>query len=121
MQRVEYQSTVSIKPDDLSLLDMIRECDQHNSAQIVTGFLRYDGKRFHHVMEGPNDVIIPLFETLRWDPRHHKVVVENYSSVEEREYSGFIFQYVASISPASPARATLPVFALVQSNLSQLY
>ena len=62
MLRIEYQSVVSLAPDDLGLLDLIRESDALNRDQVVTGFLHYDGKRFHQVMEGPEQVLTTMFE-----------------------------------------------------------
>lgn len=120
MLRVEYKSKVSISQDDLGLLDIIRECDRHDSDQIVTGFLRYDGTRFHHVLEGSDDVLGPLFEALRRDSRHHKISIEDYSFVDEREHSGFSFHYVASINPTSPTTVAPPIFALVEGNPAQI-
>lgn len=102
MLRIEYHSVVSLAPDDLGLLDIVRECDALSRDQIVTGFLHYDGRNFHQVMEGPEHVLAPMFEALRWDPRHHRVRVSDRSSIEKRTHSGFSFQYVANVGQATP-------------------
>lgn len=110
MLRIEYHSTVSLTPDDLGLLDIIRECDVLNRDQIVTGFLHYDGKHFHQVLEGPENVLATMFEALRWDPRHEKVRVTDRSIIETRNHIGFSFQYVAKVG--QPAACPKPLQVL---------
>ncbi len=114
MLRIEYHSVVSLGPDDLGLLDIIRECDVLNRDQIVTGFLHYDGKQFHQVMEGPEYVLASMFEALRWDPRHESVHVLDRSPLETRKHESFSFQYVANIFQANPPLERAQVLALVE-------
>ena len=113
MLRIEYHSVVSLAPDDLGLLDIIRECDALSRDQIVTGFLHYDGKQFHQVMEGPEDVLASMFEALRWDSRHEGVHVLDRSTIETRKHESFSFQYVASICRANPPLECAQALALV--------
>jgi hypothetical protein len=115
MLRIEYYSAVSLAPDDLALLDIIRECDVLDRDRIVTGFLHYDGRSFHHVMEGPENVLAPMFEALRRVPRHEEVRVSNRSNISKRQHSGFSFQYVASIGRATPTVEYVQSIALVES------
>ena len=116
MLRIEYLSEVSLTPDDLGLLDIIRECDALDRNQIVTGFLHYDGKFFHHVMEGPEFVLTPMLEALRWDLRHQKVNVSDRSTIEARQHSGFSFQYMARVDqPTSPPEGA-KFFGLIDSH-----
>lgn len=114
MLRIEYHSVVSLAPDDLGLLDIIRECDVLNRDQIVTGFLHYDGRHFHQVMEGPEHMLATMFETLRWDPRHEKVRVLDRSTIEDRKHFCFSFQYVASVRRVNPPSEHAQVFALIE-------
>ena len=115
MLRIEYLSEVSLTPDDLGLLDIIRECDALDRDQVVTGFLHYDGKFFHHVMEGPEFVLTPMLEALRWDARHQKVNVSDRSTIEAREHSGFSFQYVARVNLPTPPRERAKFFGLIEN------
>ncbi len=114
MLRIEYYSVVSLTPDDLGLLDIVRECDALNCDQVVTGFLHYDGKRFHQVMEGPEHVLTAMFEALRWDLRHEKVQISDRSMIETRDHSGFSFQYVASVNQTAPSRERAKFFGLIE-------
>lgn len=115
MFRIEYHSRVSFAPNDLALLDIIRECDVLDRDRIVTGFLRYDGRRFHHVMEGPENVLAPIFEALRWDLRHEEVRVLDRSNISRRQHLGFSFRYVASITPAPPTVEQAKLLAIVEN------
>ncbi len=114
MLRIEYHSVVSLTPDDLGLLDIVRECDALDRDKVVTGFLHYDGKRFHQVMEGPEHVLTAMFEALRWDLRHEKVQISDRSIIETREHSGFSFQYVANVNQSAPPREHAKFFGLVE-------
>ena len=115
MLRIEYLSEVSLTPDDLGLLDIIRECDALDRDQVVTGFLHYDGKFFHHVMEGPEFVLTPMLEALRWDLRHQKVNVSDRSTIEARQHSGFSFQYMARVNQPTQPRECAKFFGLVDN------
>ena len=115
MLRIEYLSEVSLTPDDLGLLDIIRECDALDRDQVVTGFLHYDGKFFHHVMEGPEFVLTPMLEALRWDLRHQKVNVSDRSTIEAREHSGFSFQYMARVNQPTQPREFAKFFGLIDN------
>ncbi len=115
MLRIEYHSVVSLASDDLGLLDIIRECDVLNRDQIVTGFLHYDGRHFHQVMEGPEHVLATMFEALRWDPRHEKVQISDRSVIEARKHIGFSFQYVARVGQPVSRRERVKFFALVEN------
>ena len=117
MLRIEYKSMVSLTPDDLALLDIIRECDDLDRDRVVTGFLHYDGRQFHHVMEGPENTLCPLFEALRWDWRHYRLRISDYSEIARRAHSGFAFLYVRDLgglgSNQGPRRSQM--FNLPQS------
>lgn len=119
MLRIEFESTVSLSPNDMGLLDLVRECDRYNRDRIVTGFLHYDGKRFHQILEGPEDVVTSLFETLRWDPRHHEVQITNRSAIEARRHADFSFRYVAQVKPRRSSKQPVPTFALFTNNPEQ--
>lgn len=97
MLRIEYESAVCFARDDVRLLDIIKECDELDRNQVVTGFLHYDGGHFRHVLEGPDHVIETLFTNLKSDPRHLIHRVSECSAVSSRDHTGFTFQYVNKI------------------------
>ena len=121
MLRIEYLSEVSLTPDDLGLLDIIRECDALDRNQIVTGFLHYDGKFFHHVMEGPEFVLTPMLEALRRDARHERVNISDRSTIEERKHSGFSFQYVARVNQPTQPRECAKFFGLIENRTPEAF
>lgn len=61
---------------DLSTLEAIRRESEANNARLgVTGVLLLGGGCFLQLLEGPRDVIAPLYGKIAIDPRHFQPIV----------------------------------------------
>ena len=60
---------------------------RNNPSIDVTGALLYSGGYFCQTIEGPEDSIEELFETIQMDGRHSDVTVLHFEPIEERGFS----------------------------------
>ena len=89
MKRLVYRSISTLEPDDARMLDIIRACDRDNEPAAISGLLWCDGRRFLHVIEGPDAAVNALFLKLRKDPRHHSLYVTEARRIETRSFPNF--------------------------------
>lgn len=68
---------------------------QNNNPSIgVTGALLYSGGYFCQVIEGPEEALEDLFETIQMDPRHGDVTVLHFEQIKERGFSDWSMAFV---------------------------
>lgn len=65
-----------------------------NPALGVTGALLYSGGYFCQVIEGPQEAIEELFETIQMDDRHGEVTVLHFEPIEERGFDDWAMAFV---------------------------
>lgn len=64
-----------------------------NPALGITGALLYSGGFFCQVIEGPQEAIEELFETIQMDGRHADVTVLQFEPVEERGFDDWAMAF----------------------------
>ena len=76
---VAYYSKPICAFSDDELTDLWECASYFNERNYVTSGLYYDEQVFFHVLEGESEVIEPLIEMIRRDPRHtdFEIVIEN--------------------------------------------
>lgn len=62
---------------------------KNNPSIDVTGALLYSGGYFCQAIEGPEEPLEELFETIQMDPRHGDVTVLSFEEIEERGFSAW--------------------------------
>jgi hypothetical protein len=60
---------------------------KNNPAMDITGALLYSGGYFCQVIEGPEEAIEELFETIQMDDRHGSVTVLHFEPIERRGFA----------------------------------
>lgn len=60
---------------------------KNNPSMEITGALLYSGGYFCQVIEGPEETIEDLFETIQMDDRHGSVTVLHFEPIEKRGFS----------------------------------
>ncbi len=74
LSRLLYVSTASMQLDRAGF-DAIRDTAIARNSQCgITGLLVFNGVNFMQLLEGPQDNVDAVFESIRRDPRHHGVV-----------------------------------------------
>lgn len=81
--RLIYVSRSKIGGDLMKIRNLRVECKTLNECNGVSGALYLDNTTFFQVLEGQEDRISALFETIRVDPRHHDVAELERRFVDE--------------------------------------
>lgn len=68
------------------LLDILKVSRENNVAKDVTGLLLYKGGNFMQALEGPDDVVMALYEKIKKDPRHKDVSIISTEQIQKRQF-----------------------------------
>ncbi|WP_412972232.1 BLUF domain-containing protein [Glaciecola sp. MF2-115] len=89
--KLSYISKNSISGDkqeiQLQIESILKAATKNNIRLGITGALLYSGGYFCQVIEGEEDCIEELFETIQQDSRHTQVTVLNFETSEKRSFS----------------------------------
>jgi len=72
---------------DEQIKTILAAAHKNNPALGVTGALLFSGGYFCQVIEGEEEVLEDLFETIQMDDRHGEVTVLQFEPIEERGFS----------------------------------
>ncbi|MBF7073283.1 BLUF domain-containing protein [Glaciecola sp. MH2013] len=91
MYRITYISKSEVAGDKESVkaqIESILSSATKNNPELgITGALLYSGGYFCQVIEGEEDNIEELYETIQMDPRHSDVTILNYEACEGRIFT----------------------------------
>lgn len=91
LYNLAYISKNTIKGNAAEIKEQIRDilaaAHRNNPAVGVTGALLYSGGYFCQVIEGPEEVLEDLFESIQMDGRHGDVTVLHFQPIEARGFS----------------------------------
>ncbi len=86
MIHLAYVSTATRLMSTADLADLLDECREFNVRHDITGMLLYKDRSFLQVLEGDEDVTVPLYDRIRRDRRHEKVKTLFMSDVVRRDF-----------------------------------
>lgn len=93
MKRITYLSRSHCSANDVRLLSLIRQCDQHNKALGLSGQLYITANHFLQTIEGGDEDVDNLFATIRLDDRHSDIhIIEEAFDCRQR-YAGYAIAY----------------------------
>ena len=78
--------------DDLATL--LKHASGRNQALGITGLLLHRDDSFFQVLEGDADSVRQVFESIRQDPRHHRIQVLFEGPIESREFTDWRMGFV---------------------------
>jgi hypothetical protein len=84
-----YVSRAPEHYDERMLHDIQRAAVRRNREVGVTGMLLHLDGWFLQLLEGPANVVNPLYETIRNDPRHTDAIVLHRGAARERLFPGW--------------------------------
>lgn len=91
LYNLAYISKNAIKGDadhiKAEITKILASAHKNNPEKGVTGALLYSGGYFCQVIEGPEDVLEELYETIQMDDRHGDVTVLHFQPIEARGFS----------------------------------
>lgn len=83
---------MSMSPDGFfepELKELLQQARLKNNALGVTGMLVYCGWEFIQILEGEEDVVKDLYQTIFNDPRHRSVEVFYQGAIQQRAFTGW--------------------------------
>lgn len=89
-----YGSSTSYTMGNDELLHILTKARLKNRQLGITGMLLYKGGNFLQVLEGEEDVVVPLFETIKKDPRHYNVELIAQREMKERAFAEWEMGFV---------------------------
>jgi Sensors of blue-light using FAD len=63
--------------------DIVSKARIHNTTHDIHGFLMFDQRRFHQIIEGPISEVDALFERIKADQRHKNVLLLKREMIEK--------------------------------------
>lgn len=94
MLQLIYTSVATVAFSDDDLNELLFKSRRKNEAADITGMLLYDRGTFLQVLEGPDQAIKDLYDTIRKDPRHERQIVLSERNINEREFSQWRMGFV---------------------------
>jgi hypothetical protein len=82
-----YASAASRSLSKQELLDLLKLARDRNAAREITGMLLYADGTFFQVLEGEEDVVMPLFDHICTDPRHARVLTVVKEVISARSFA----------------------------------
>ena len=90
-----------------ALRELLSKARTFNSSVGISGLLLYHEQSFFQILEGPAEVVIPLFTRIERDPRHERVLLlSKKENGEERNFAAWSMGFIDVDSMA----AKLPGF-----------
>lgn len=99
-----YSSTAVRKMESEDLTNLLEISRANNKRRGITGMLLYKDGCFMQMLEGDQDEVRNLFETIRQDSRHESVVEIVSDPVQERSFSDWSMGFVDmdQVIPGAP-------------------
>jgi hypothetical protein len=96
-----YASSATSLLAEQDLIELLQKAREKNHRLGITGMLLYKGGNFLQVLEGNEDAVMPLYEVIQEDPRHHHVMTIAKRNVKERMFPEWQMAFVnlQSIDP----------------------
>ncbi len=89
-----YMSTAVGDVDDDILFDILSVSQQNNARNDISGLLLFGSGCFLQVLEGPDDAVGELYDTILSDTRHKDLVLIEDISVEEQLFGAWSMAYL---------------------------
>ena len=89
--------------DDFSASDLVallRQCCEKNVQLDISGMLLYKDGNFMQVLEGPDEAVGRLIQTIDADRRHKGIIRLEERQIEERQFSGWAMAFHNLRDPA---------------------
>jgi hypothetical protein len=84
-----YCSQLASGLDDSELVAILETARANNARLDITRMLLFDSESFFQVLEGPAGNVRPLYEVIRADPRHEKVLKLIEEPIEQRDFGAW--------------------------------
>ncbi|WP_375256285.1 BLUF domain-containing protein [Yoonia sp.] len=97
MKRVMYFSAARAGLGEKEVDAIVAEAAKRNALHGVTGALGFNGQAFCQVLEGDEDTLDRLLESISRDPRHNDFKIVDVKKVETRAFPDWTMTRVDSL------------------------
>lgn len=88
-----YSSIRNENCTDEQIKNILASCEKHNPSKAITGVLVHSNNYFLQFLEGAEEEIMGLFNHIRKDKRHSKVILLNKGLIDERMFPSWHMGY----------------------------
>lgn len=92
LYQLVYSSARSPRCTDEEIQKILASCKKNNPSQDITGVLLHSNNYFIQYLEGTKD-IIKLYDLIKTDSRHSRVVMLSYGPIKERVFPSLHMGY----------------------------
>jgi hypothetical protein len=89
MYRLFYVSTKAEDIGEEEADKIASHASENNNIRNIVGALCFNGNHFGQVLEGPQEDVFKLLDTIRADPRHKDVIIISEKPVRFRYFKDF--------------------------------
>ena len=100
MLSLVYVSSSTSEFSEADLVALLKHSREKNTRLGLTGLLLYRDGNFMQVLEGPDNAVRQLFETILADSRHHGVILLLERQIELREFADWTMAFRNLSDPA---------------------
>jgi hypothetical protein len=100
MYHLVYASSATTLMSEQDLIDVLAQAREKNERLGITGILLYRGGNFLQVLEGPEESVKSVYDSIRNDRRHAGLILLTEGEIEEREFPHWTmgFQNVSKLT-----------------------
>ena len=97
IQHLAYLSRAAAGVDDTDVQRILEQSRRNNPVQRITGHLQCHGGYFFQVLEGPENALDQLLDTLSRDARHTDLCVLYREPLDRRNFANWSMGYSPSL------------------------
>lgn len=90
----DFVSQAVVDLPDAAVLRIVRGAWSNNARNGLTGFMTFSGGKFHQLIEGVSEDVLPLVSRILTDRRHSGITINSLRPISKRRYSGLDFGQV---------------------------
>ena len=94
MLKLIYLSKAIRPLSEIDVEKLLKGAREKNAQMDISGALIYFDKTFIQWIEGPNDKINELFQSISHDARHYKISIVDVSEVTSRQFAQWKMKYI---------------------------
>jgi hypothetical protein len=84
LSQLVYVSARNSKCSNAEIEKILDSCKRNNPNFEITGVLLYSDKKFIQYLEGESKEILGLYDKIKLDPRHERVMMVSYGPIKEK-------------------------------------
>lgn len=101
---ISYVSTASGELNQKDIEDILQNAEKRNNQGDITGLLLYSEGNFFQVIEGVEEKVKKLFETIKRDKRHLNIIKLFETSIHKPSFDGYKSDFITETTKFDPVK-----------------